>query len=183
VKPGPQIDRRSSEPLGEVKTLTDPALFDGSLVGAWRKRFEEQASREAERRAVEEAATSTERAASDPKPAKPSDAGRAVGSEAANTPAKKAKEGETPVGPNDPKGSADPSKASVASNDDRPENRPAPQSGKSYTATPSKPEEGRRLRPPTAPRRCPERRRPRLKTRRDGSESKPAVEVDKPPKS
>src|SRR6478672_5404729 len=43
VKAGSQIGRRSSEPLEDVKTLTDPALFDGSLIGAWRKRFEEEA--------------------------------------------------------------------------------------------------------------------------------------------
>jgi len=33
VKPGPQNDRRSSEPLGGATTLTDPALFDGSMIG------------------------------------------------------------------------------------------------------------------------------------------------------
>lgn len=142
TKPGPQIDRRSSEPQGEVKTLTDPALFDGSLVGAWRKRFEEEAAKEAEQRAVAEAAAATAGAPSDPKPAKP-DAGRAIGSEAASTPAKKAKDGETPVKGDDPKGSADPAKATVSSSETRPESPPAPQSDKSYTATPSKPEAAR----------------------------------------
>src|SRR5215213_2618809 len=43
VKPGSQQGRVSSEPAGDVKTLTDPSLFDGSQIGAWRKRFEEQA--------------------------------------------------------------------------------------------------------------------------------------------
>src|SRR3954467_7178936 len=42
VKPGPQQGRVSSEPAGDVTTLTDPSLFDGSQIGAWRKRFEEQ---------------------------------------------------------------------------------------------------------------------------------------------
>ena len=42
VKPGPQSGRHTSEPQGDVKTLTDPALYDGSMVGAWRKRFEEK---------------------------------------------------------------------------------------------------------------------------------------------
>jgi NADH-quinone oxidoreductase subunit E len=41
VKVGPQSARRSSEPEGEVKTLTDPALYDGSLLGAWKKRFDD----------------------------------------------------------------------------------------------------------------------------------------------
>jgi NADH-quinone oxidoreductase subunit E len=181
VKPGPQTDRRSSEPQGEVKTLTDPALYDGSVVGAWRKRFEEEAAKEAEQRAVAEAAAATASASSEPKPAKP-DAGRAIESEAADTPAKKAKEGETPVKPDDPKGSADPAKATVATNDRRSESRPAPQSDKSYTATPSKPEEGRPVAdakgttpvsgpPPFA-----------AESRRDGSESKP-VGVDPVKKS
>jgi NADH-quinone oxidoreductase subunit E len=142
VKPGPQQGRISSEPAGDVKTLTDPALFDGSVVGAWRRRFEEEAIKETEAKPGGEAAAATASAPSQPKPAKP-DAGRAIESEAADTPAKKAKEGETPVKPDDPKGAADPSKASVARNDERPEGRPAPQSDKSYTATPSKPGEGR----------------------------------------
>src|SRR4051794_39281602 len=47
VKPGPQQGRVSSEPAGDVTTLTDPSLFDGSQIGAWRKRFEEQAGEEA----------------------------------------------------------------------------------------------------------------------------------------
>ena len=33
VKPGPQNERRSSEPLGGATTLTDPSLFDGSMIG------------------------------------------------------------------------------------------------------------------------------------------------------
>jgi NADH-quinone oxidoreductase subunit E len=44
VKPGPQNGRVSSEPLGGPTSLVDPALFDGSVVGAWRRRFEEEAS-------------------------------------------------------------------------------------------------------------------------------------------
>lgn len=42
VKPGPQSSRRSSEPEGDVKTLTDPALYDGSAVGTWRRQFDER---------------------------------------------------------------------------------------------------------------------------------------------
>lgn len=73
VKPGPQNGRRASEPEGAINTLTDPALFDGSLVGAWKKRFEEEeakaraAAAEAERAKAADAAA----AAADPEPAKP----------------------------------------------------------------------------------------------------------------
>ena len=45
VKVGSQIGRIRSEPFEAVNTLQDPALYDGSVVGAWRKRFEEQAKR------------------------------------------------------------------------------------------------------------------------------------------
>jgi NADH-quinone oxidoreductase subunit E len=142
VKPGPQQGRRASEPADAVKTLQDPSLYDGSAIGAWRKRFEEQALKEREAKADSEAAAATATAASQPKPAKP-DSGRAIESEAADTPAKKAKEGETPVKPDDPKGSADPSRATVVPPEARPEEPGKPQSAKSYTPTPSKPEEGR----------------------------------------
>ncbi len=33
VKPGPQNDRHSSEPMGGATSLTDPALYDGSMIG------------------------------------------------------------------------------------------------------------------------------------------------------
>jgi NADH-quinone oxidoreductase subunit E len=33
VKPGPQNERHSSEPLGGATTLTDSSLFDGSMIG------------------------------------------------------------------------------------------------------------------------------------------------------
>ena len=46
VKVGSQIGRIRSEPFEAVNTLQDPALYDGSVVGAWRKRFEEQAKAE-----------------------------------------------------------------------------------------------------------------------------------------
>ena len=169
VKPGPQQGRVSSEPAGAVKTLQDPSLFDGSLVGAWKKRFEEQAIKQPD--AAGEAAAATASAPAQPKPAKP-DAGRAIETEKADTPAKRAKEGETPVRPDDPKGAADPAKATVAPNDQRPEGRTAPQSDKSYTPTPSKPEEGRPAADPRARRRSPVRSG-RWGARRDGSETKP----------
>lgn len=42
VKPGPQNGRFSSEPEGGAQTLTDPSLYDGSVIGSWKKRFEEE---------------------------------------------------------------------------------------------------------------------------------------------
>jgi len=169
-KPGPQSDRVSSEPHGDVKTLTDPSLFDGSVVGAWRKRFEEEAIKEAGTR--NEAAAATATAPSAPKPAKP-DAGRAIEREVADTPAKRAKEGEPTPAPDTQRQASDPSRATVVTPKKRPEAKPSPQSDKSYTATPSKPEEGRTVAdakgttpvagtPPSDAR-----------TRRDGSDVKP----------
>ncbi len=38
-KPGSQIGRRASCPAGGPTTLTDPSLYDGSVIGAWRHRF------------------------------------------------------------------------------------------------------------------------------------------------
>jgi NADH-quinone oxidoreductase subunit E len=40
IKTGSQTGRASSCPQGGATTLTDASLYDGSLVGAWRKRFE-----------------------------------------------------------------------------------------------------------------------------------------------
>jgi NADH-quinone oxidoreductase subunit E len=144
VEPGPQQGRRSSEPQDEVKTLTDPALFDGSVIGAWRKRFEEAEIKplEADNRAAAHAAAATAAAPSQPKPFKP-DAGRPIEREVTDTPAKRAKEGEEPVKGSDQARASDPNRATAAPAGERPEGKPAPQSDKSYTATPSKPEAGR----------------------------------------
>jgi NADH-quinone oxidoreductase subunit E len=140
VKPGPQSGRRSSEPHGDVKTLTDPALFDGSLVGAWRQRFDEEAIKEVGPGG--EAALATATAPSMPKPAKP-DAGRAIEREVADTPAKRVKEGE-PTPPADKREQAsDPTRATAVPPKSGPESVPAPQSGTSYTGTPAKADEGR----------------------------------------
>src|SRR5215210_6496648 len=134
VKPGPQQGRVSSEPQGAVNTLTDPSLYDGSQVGAWRKRFEEQAVKEAGGGA--EAAAQTATAPSQPKPSKP-DAGRAIESETADTPAKRVKEGEPPHTPEERKEAASRKRAMVVK--PRQDKKPvtAPQSNKSYTATPA----------------------------------------------
>jgi NADH-quinone oxidoreductase subunit E len=40
-KPGSQIGRTASAPAGGTRVLTEPSLYDGSQVGAWRQRFEE----------------------------------------------------------------------------------------------------------------------------------------------
>ena len=41
-KPGSQAGRTASAPAGGATTLTDPALFDGSMVGSWRAKFDER---------------------------------------------------------------------------------------------------------------------------------------------
>ena len=43
VKTGSQTNRSCSAPFGGDTTLTDESLFDGSVVGQWRKRFEQSA--------------------------------------------------------------------------------------------------------------------------------------------
>ena len=53
---GPQNGRHSSEPEGAVTTLMDTALYDGSVVGTWRARFEEEERAKAEAEAAAAAA-------------------------------------------------------------------------------------------------------------------------------
>jgi len=96
VKVGSQTGRVSSEPQGAVNTLTDPTLFDGSRVGAWRKRFEEAGKVETPAAQTGEAASGTQQAAENPKPARP-DAGRPIERPASDAPAQRAANGETPV--------------------------------------------------------------------------------------
>ena len=43
-KPGSQIGRKASCPAGGLTTLTDPSLYDGSAIGAWRKKFDDEAA-------------------------------------------------------------------------------------------------------------------------------------------
>jgi NADH-quinone oxidoreductase subunit E len=40
VNPGSQTGRHASAPAGELTSLADPTLYDGSMVGAWRQRFQ-----------------------------------------------------------------------------------------------------------------------------------------------
>ncbi len=55
VKKGSQIGRTSSEPEpGKASALNDSALYDGSVVGSWKKRFED--ARAAEKQAADKAA-------------------------------------------------------------------------------------------------------------------------------
>ncbi|MET0530448.1 MAG: NADH-quinone oxidoreductase subunit NuoE [Microvirga sp.] len=177
VKPGPQSGRRSSEPIDAVKTLTDPALYDGSMVGAWRKRFEEEAVKAVD---TGEAAAAAASAASDPKPGKP-DAGRLIDSEKADTPAKRVKEGEPPVSDKERKEASDETKTTAV--EQKPKGDvPAAQSGKSYVATPSKPDAGRATADsPTTP--VAGTPPSDSSTRHDGRESKPDVVPDPTKKS
>ncbi|GLS44004.1 NADH-quinone oxidoreductase subunit NuoE [Methylobacterium brachythecii] len=97
VKIGSQTGRTSSEPKDAVNTLTDPTLFDGSRVGAWRKRFEQTQGGDDKGDAAvkkDEAASTEARAKDDPKPAQP-DSGRATESPAANAPAQRKADGKT----------------------------------------------------------------------------------------
>jgi NADH-quinone oxidoreductase subunit E len=172
--PGPQNGRRASEPQDAVNTLQDPALYDGSLIGAWRKRFEEEAVKLADTGEAKAAEASVPQEAKAAKPV----AGRAIESDAADTPAKRAKEGEAPIHPADRKDAGDPSKSTVVDPGVESGEKPAPQSGKSYVGTPSRPGDGQ---PVADVATTPIAGTPAsdARTRRDGSESKPAVPVDK----
>jgi len=168
VKTGSQIGRKSSEPHEAVKTLQDPSLYDGSQIGAWRKRFEEQAKPSETGEAAAAAASVPEQA----RAAKPG-AGRAIESNAADTPAKRAKEGEEPVKPADQKDAGDASRATKVAARTEDAAKPAPQSSKSYVASPGKDAV------PTSPTTPNAGTPPAEGGKRDGSESKPDVVVDK----
>ncbi|PVE23254.1 NADH-quinone oxidoreductase subunit NuoE [Microvirga sp. KLBC 81] len=169
VKTGSQIGRNTSEPFEAVNTLQDPSLYDGSQIGAWRKRFEEQA----QPAATGEIAAAVASIPQEAKAAKPT-AGRAIESEVADTPAERAKKGEAPVSPVDQKEAADPSRATKVEPRTEDAAKPAPQSGKSYVTTPG---EGATPTSPTTP--IAGTPPAEGQTRRDGSESKPGVVVDK----
>lgn len=83
VKKGPQSGRHASEPAGAVKTLQDAALYDGSVVGAWKKAFDERVAAQA--KAKEEAAKAAEaaKAVGAPAPAAPAPNAPAVTNSAA----------------------------------------------------------------------------------------------------
>jgi NADH-quinone oxidoreductase subunit E len=46
-RPGSQIGRTASAPAGGSTTLKDASLYDGSVVGAWRGRFDERVAKAA----------------------------------------------------------------------------------------------------------------------------------------
>ena len=100
VKAGSQIGRISSEPKDAINTLTDESLFDGSRIGAWRKRFEQTDGTGEEGVKKDEAASTEARVKDETKPARPQ-AGRANESNAVDGPAERASAGETPVKPED----------------------------------------------------------------------------------
>lgn len=64
TKPGPQVDRCCSEPLGGGETLKDPALYDGTVIGAgdWQARIVEQRKAAAEAAAAKAAAEAAAKA-------------------------------------------------------------------------------------------------------------------------
>jgi NADH-quinone oxidoreductase subunit E len=177
VRTGSQIGRVGSEPHEAVNTLTDPTLYDGSVVGAWRKRFEEEKLQAA----TGEEASAVASVPQEAKAAKPT-AGRAIESAAADTPAERVKDGQSPVAAPERAGASDPSKTTVVQPRRESTAQPAPQSGKSYVATPSKPEDGKVV--PAAVT-TPDAGTPpsQAETRRDGSESKPDVVVKQDNKS
>jgi NADH-quinone oxidoreductase subunit E len=141
VKPGPQNGRVSSEPLEAVHTLTDPALYDGSVVGAWRERFKDELSGAPSVGATGEHGAATATGPGDPKAAKP-DAGRATERQVADTPASRAADGKEPVKPAD-QAAASRTDSTGAVHPGPKTATTEPRSDKSYTMTPSKPEEGR----------------------------------------
>jgi NADH-quinone oxidoreductase subunit E len=61
LKPGPQNSRASSEPEGGATTLTDPALYDGSVIGKYHRQVPEvAATTDAEGKAPNQSASDRE---------------------------------------------------------------------------------------------------------------------------
>lgn len=78
VKKGSQTGRVSSESTpGQGTTLSDPTLYDGSRVGAWKKRFEDEQRRQAEAAAAAAAAKAAAPAAPPANPPGPASTGAA----------------------------------------------------------------------------------------------------------
>lgn len=86
VKPGPQNGRFSSEPEGGAQTLTDPALYDGSVIGSWKKRFEEEKAK-LEAAKAEAAKAEAAKAAGTPAPPAPATTAAPVAAAPAAAPA------------------------------------------------------------------------------------------------
>ncbi|GEP08472.1 NADH-quinone oxidoreductase subunit NuoE [Methylobacterium gnaphalii] len=116
VKIGSQTGRISSEPKDAINTLTDPTLFDGSRVGAWRKRFEHMRHGGDKGDAAvkkEESASTEARAKDETKPARPQ-AGRASETQAVETPVQRVIDGKEPVRPDERAKAAEPETSSAA---------------------------------------------------------------------
>ncbi len=60
-KPGSQTGRTASAPASGTTTLKDPSLYDGSVVGSWRHKFDERVAKAAEAAAVAVAAAAGEK--------------------------------------------------------------------------------------------------------------------------
>jgi NADH-quinone oxidoreductase subunit E len=71
VKPGPQVDRACSAPVGGPTTLLDSSLYDGSVVGSWKKDFEARKTAKAKELAATEAAKPKETSPGEKQAAKP----------------------------------------------------------------------------------------------------------------
>ena len=127
VSVGPQVERTASAPLGGPDTLSDPALYDGSRVGAWRKRFEDTRKSEDEEALKKEEVVSTEaRAATQTRPAKP-DSGRDVERPVSDSPAQRAGSGQEPVKPEDRADAAEPSRSTAKAGGPREGDADAPE--------------------------------------------------------
>ena len=83
VKPGPQVDRQGSAPVGAKTSLTDESLYDGSVVGSWKKDFDARVKAKAKEQAATEAAK--------PKETSPGE------KDAADNPGKRAQAGKKPI--------------------------------------------------------------------------------------
>jgi NADH-quinone oxidoreductase subunit E len=71
VKPGPQVDRSCSAPVGGATTLKDESLYDGSVLGSWRKDFDARQAAKAKELAASEAAKPKETSPGEKHAAKP----------------------------------------------------------------------------------------------------------------
>jgi NADH-quinone oxidoreductase subunit E len=60
IKPGPQNARRSSEPEGGATSLTEGALYDGSIIGKYNKQMPQPAITDAEAKKPTQAASDRE---------------------------------------------------------------------------------------------------------------------------
>jgi NADH-quinone oxidoreductase subunit E len=71
VKPGPQVERYGSAPVGGLTSLLDASLYDGSVVGSWKKDFETRRAAKAKELAATEAAKPKETSPGEKQAAKP----------------------------------------------------------------------------------------------------------------